>query len=102
MLNKSLVIFFFFAICLFNTQLSAETLSMTCYSDDGKVSKWSKRGSNLIIDNDFSWNVNNDNVERKPGKNVFLVKQGMNVLVDFDNKQTITTLLGMEFKNDCF
>ena len=75
---------------------------MTCFSDEGKVIKWSFRDSILYM-GVLPFQVNDESVKKKSGENVFLVKaETMEYFIDFDKKQQVTSLFGMEFESVCF
>jgi hypothetical protein len=79
-----------------------ESIAMTCFSDEGKVIKWSFRDSVLYMDV-LPFQVNDESVKKKSGENVFIVKaEAMEFFIDFDKKRQVTSLYGMEFENRCF
>ena len=79
-----------------------ESIAMTCYSDEGKVIKWSFRDPILYL-GVLPFQVDDESVKKKSGENVFLVNaEAMEYFVDFDKKRQVTSLFGMEFESMCF
>ena len=77
-------------------------ISLTCFSDEGEVTKWSLIDSTLYMDG-LPLQVDNESVKKKSGEDVFLFKSGViEIFVDFENKRQVASTLGMQFDSSCY
>lgn len=78
------------------------TITMTCYSDDGESTQWSYKGSLLYMDG-VPLEIDGETVKKKSGKNIFLVKViPVEILADFEKRRQVSSIFGLEYATSYF